>query len=140
MFVPKLLMPELGCRGSIPEPESAHVLGQEQVEQSECYTVVGLCGGITVRLSIDYDSFLARRKVEAHVHTAASRERRRLDVVKTLNELAADDPKRAILERTIAHSAGIPAPEFTSHSTTIWKPKINAEIDSSMFDFTPPTG
>lgn len=137
--IPKLLMPELGGLDPLPQADRLRVVGSDTVDSCACFVVEGPYRDDMVRLSIDCESFLIRRRQEETTHTAARQARMIESMRAVLDRMPKDDPRRVSQEGSIRTLASMTSVEFTTHSTTVWQPVLNPEIDSDVFAYSPPT-
>ena len=139
LFSPRLLLPTQETKSPLPEEDRARLIGRERIDAFECFILEGPFREDTVRLAIDCQSFLIRRRQADRAHTPATHDALLQSMRKSLGQMSPDDPHRATAEQSIKSLESMTSTDFTTQSTTVWHPTLDPELDASVFEFHPPT-
>lgn len=137
-FVPTLLG-LAPAYSPLPRAGTATLIAEEQVDGHECFRIRGKRrGGILVDLWVDCATGLVRRADSSQEFNAASRRRMRDDLKRRLVSIPENDPHRAELESAVEHMDKEATVDFVSESTMTFHPGLDAPLDPSVFDVSPP--
>jgi len=139
-FASSLLFSNLGGRSPLPDPNTARLIGDEDVDGVTCHRIEGVrLGDQGVTIWIEAQSLLVRR-IDSALEFNEER-RRQIDkqVQEHMAKMPSDHPDRAMMEKGIAMRTARPQRAFQTEMTVRRRPAVNVEIDESVFAFTPPT-
>ena len=140
--VPRMLMPEPDDVSVLPDPSSAVMLDRDNVEGTECYRIEGppSPSARSIVAWIDCSSLLLRRVDERRVGNEDARQRHADRLRAMLASPALEAGSRQVVVRALASAEAAPRLDSTTEYITVWRPRINVEIDPSVFEFTQPAG
>jgi hypothetical protein len=138
-FASKLLLPDLQGHAPLPDPLTARLIGDEDVDGLVCHRIEGVrFGKQKVTVWIERASSLVRRLSSGTEFNEETFREQRQMLRESLAKMPADDPKRAVLEKALVAHAERTAQSFRTEATATRRAAVNVEIDESVFAFTPP--
>jgi hypothetical protein len=138
-FASRLLLAETEARSPLPDPDSARLVGDEDVDNVSCHRIEGVrLGKQPVTVWVERQSLLVRRINSALVFSEDTIRAQEKQLREYVAKLPADHPERAVLEKGEAMRATRPHQAFRTEMTVHRRAAVNVEIDESVFEFTPP--
>jgi hypothetical protein len=145
--IARLLMPSRepespmgNLHSPLVEPSTATVAGRERIADVDCWRIDGTHASGTPRsLWIDARDTLLRQIGSSLVFDEAARGRVQEGIRAELAKLPQSAPQRATLQKALEHHETVKSPEFTSHTTILFRPVANPTLVPEAFEFTAPT-
>lgn len=139
-FVTKLFLPELECNPVLPDADEVTRIDRGMFDEHECHRIEApprRQGGESVVLWFDKASWLLRGREETSTFDESVRRRHDESIREALEKMARDDPNRPMMEEAVARRASSRTEDYTTVSTTIWRPRVDEPIDPRAFVFVP---
>jgi hypothetical protein len=140
-FVTKMFLPEIKCNAVLPEPDSVTLVESGVFDGHECQRLVApsrRAGGENAVFWFDKTSGLLRGREETSRIDESVRRSHGDAVRGELAKLSRDDPKRPMLEAFLARQESPRTESVTTETTTIWRPRLDEQVDPRAFVFEVP--
>lgn len=141
VVVPSSLIPTLRTASPLPDPETATLLDDMDLDGVRCHRIEGK--NHPMRLAkiawVEAETYDLRRTDERSDLTEQSMSKMHEDSRKRLQAEVKDPEKLAsILARLDKAEKERNCEPFTTEITTIWHPRMDHDINPAVFEFTPP--
>jgi hypothetical protein len=134
-------MPDFECNPVLPDADAVSEVGLGVFDGHECHRIEAPSrrpGGEVVVLWFDKTSILLRGREETSTFDESVRRFHDESIREALNKMAPDDPNRPMMEAAVARRASPRTDNYTTESTSIWRPRVDEPIDPRAFVFVPP--
>jgi hypothetical protein len=139
--VPSLLLSAPYGRLVFPPAQSPRLVGREPMKGSDCYRLEADTAGHAAQLWIDTAQFVIRQmREEGEIKSETKRpELAPSEIEAHFPEPRFTDADRARVLESLKAAASMPTPPARFEQWTYYRPELDVEIDSSTFEFEPPT-
>lgn len=120
-------------------PRDAALVGFDEFEGARCAVLEGEGrGGQHGRFWIDTSEFVLRRLDARQAFGEDTHRELTASLRQAVEKHTGNDASRSAMQKALEQRESLPARNFTTESTTVWRPSFDVAIAESEFEFRPP--